>query len=135
MKDDAPLLHDDIFTEGVEPRPEKPSNIAKRIVVAKGDVAKGFAEADFVIERTYTSKPVHQGYIEPQGVVANYAEDGQAMVWCSSQGQFLIRDLCANMLGLETSSLKVIPAEIGGGFGGKTTVYLEPLALMVVAQK
>ncbi len=131
MKADAPLLHDDLFTEGVEPRPETPSNIAKRIVVSKGDIEKGFAEADIVIERTYTTKAVHQGYIEPQGCVANYAEDGQAMVWCSSQGQFVIRDLCITMLGMEASSLKVIPAEIGGGFGGKTTVYLEPLALML----
>jgi CO/xanthine dehydrogenase Mo-binding subunit len=131
MKDGAPLLHDDIFTEGVDPKPEKPSNVAKRIFVGKGDLEKGFAEADIVIERSYSSKPVHQGYIEPQGCVANYAEDGQAMVWCSSQGQFLIRDLCVNMLGMEASSLKVIPAEIGGGFGGKTTVYLEPLALML----
>ena len=131
MQPDAPLLHDDLFTEGVEPKPETPSNIAKRIFVGKGDIAKGFAESDIVIERTYTTKPVHQGYIEPQGCVANYAEDGQAMVWCSSQGQFVIRDLCITMLGMEASSLKVIPAEIGGGFGGKTTVYLEPLALML----
>jgi CO/xanthine dehydrogenase Mo-binding subunit len=131
MRDDAPLLHDDLFTEGVEPKPERPSNIAKRIVVGRGDVARGFADADLVIERRYTTKPVHQGYIEPQACVANYAEDGQAMVWCSSQGQFLIRDLCVSLLGMETSSLKVIPAEIGGGFGGKTTVYLEPLALML----
>ncbi len=131
MGDSAPLLHDDLFTEGVEPKPEKPSNVAKKIVVAKGDLEKGFAEADIVIERTYSSKPVHQGYIEPQGCVANWAEDDQAMVWCSSQGQFMIRDLCCTMLGLETSSLKVIPAEIGGGFGGKTTVYLEPLALLL----
>jgi CO/xanthine dehydrogenase Mo-binding subunit len=131
MNPDAPLLHDDLFTEGVEPRPGTPSNVAKRIFVGKGDIEQGFRDADIVIERAFTTKPVHQGYIEPQGCVAHYPEDGQAMVWCSSQGQFLIRDLCVNMLGMPASALKVIPAEIGGGFGGKTTVYLEPLALML----
>ncbi|MBI1180336.1 MAG: molybdopterin-dependent oxidoreductase [Alphaproteobacteria bacterium] len=131
MKPDAPLLHDDLFTQNVEPKPEKPSNVAQRIFVGKGDMEKGFSEADIVIERHFTTKPVHQGYIEPQACVANFAEDGQAVVWCSSQGQFLIRDLCVNMLGMEASDLKVIPAEIGGGFGGKTTVYLEPLALVL----
>jgi CO/xanthine dehydrogenase Mo-binding subunit len=65
MAEDAPLLHDNIFTAGIEPKPEKPSNIAKVVRFAKGDVEAGFEEADVVIERRYTTKPVHQGYIEP----------------------------------------------------------------------
>src|ERR1700689_3057521 len=57
MAPDAPVLHDDMFTQGVEPKPEKPSNIAKKITFTKGDIAKGFAEAEIVIERKYTTKP------------------------------------------------------------------------------
>ncbi len=131
MKPDAPLLHDDMFTEGIEPTPETSSNIAKKMVIGFGDVDDGFAKADVIIERTLKTAPVHQGYIEPHACVATISEDGQAVVWCSSQGQFVIRDLCSQLLGMEAADVRVIPAEIGGGFGGKTTVYLEPVALML----
>ena len=57
------------------------------------------------------------------------AADGQCQVWSSSQGQFMVAHLCAKVLGLDIANIRVTPAEIGGGFGGKTTVYLEPLAL------
>src|SRR5580698_10200470 len=63
MADGAPILHDDMFTAGVNPKPTKPSNIAKVVTFKKGDVGAGFAEADVIIEGTYTTKPVHQGYI------------------------------------------------------------------------
>jgi len=131
MRDDAPVLHDDLFTSGVDPAPTKPSNVASRTEFVLGDVAKGFGEAEVVIERKYTTQPVHQGYIEPHAVVASVAADGMATIWCSSQGQFMVREFCAKLLKLEDASIRVIPAEIGGGFGGKTTVYLEPLALVL----
>lgn len=126
---DAPLLYDDMITQGVTPAPTKPSNVAKKTVFGRGDVQSAFASAAHVIERTYKTAAVHQGYIEPHACVASYGADGQSTVWCSSQGQFLVRALTAKILDLPLSDLKVIPAEIGGGFGGKTTVYLEPVAL------
>jgi CO/xanthine dehydrogenase Mo-binding subunit len=129
MKPDAPLLHDDLFTQGVDPRPTRPSNIAKRVAFAKGDAEAGFREADVIIERRYTTKPVHQGYIEPHACVVSMAADGQCTIWSSSQGQFMVRAYCAKLLGIDISQIRAIPAEIGGGFGGKTLVYLEPLAL------
>src|SRR5581483_1586466 len=129
MAPDAPLLHDNMFTIGVEPKPAKPSNIAKRVEFALGDLAAGFAKPDVVIEREFLTRPVHQGYIEPHACVARVSEDGQAELWCTTQGQFIVRGFCAKLLGMEVSKLKVTPSEIGGGFGGKTVVYLEPLAL------
>ncbi|MGH7046761.1 MAG: xanthine dehydrogenase family protein molybdopterin-binding subunit [Stellaceae bacterium] len=129
MQPDAPLLHDDLYTQGVDPKPTKPSNIAKRITFVKGDVDAGFREADVIIERRYTTKPVHQAYIEPHACVVSYASDGQCTIWSSSQGQFMVRAYCAKLLGIDISDIRAIPAEIGGGFGGKTLVYLEPLAL------
>src|SRR5262249_22461673 len=57
------------------------------------------------------------------------AADGAAQIWASSQGQFMIRAYCAKLLGLDMAQIRVMPAEIGGGFGGKTLVYLEPVAL------
>ena len=129
MKPDAPLLHEDMITEGVEPTPDKPSNVFKKVAFASGDVEAGFAAADAVVERAFTTKPVHQGYIEPHAVVASAGEDGQCQIWCSTQGQFTVRAYCANLLGMDMADIRVTPSEIGGGFGGKTVVYLEPIAL------
>ena len=131
MRPDAPLLHEDMITEGMDPPPSKPSNIAKRIEFSKGDVAAGFAQADVIVEREYNTQPVHQGYIEPHACMANFSEDGQAELWVTTQGHYIVRAHCARLLGLEISKLRVTASEIGGGFGGKTVVYLEPVALML----
>ena len=134
MADDAPILHDDLFTDGVTPTPDKPSNVAKRMEFKLGDVSAGFADADVTIERSFTTEPVHQGYIEPHAGVADTSEDGQIQIWCSSQGQFMVRNYTANILGIEAAQIRVMPAEIGGGFGGKTLVYLEPVAVLLSQQ-
>ncbi len=134
MKPDAPVLHAHLFTEGLEARPDLPSNIAKRNQIARGDLVAGFAAADVIMEGRYTTQAVHQGYIEPHACVASMAADGQCEVFASSQGQFMIRTYCAKILGLDIGDIRVTPAEIGGGFGGKTTVYLEPLALALSRQ-
>ena len=131
MKEDAPLLHDDLFTDGVSPKPDKPSNIAKRMEFVLGDIENGFSKADVVVEKEFTTKPVHQGYIEPHACVADTSEDGKIHIHCSSQGQFMVRQFCARVLDVEISNITVVPAEIGGGFGGKTTVYLEPTAALL----
>jgi CO/xanthine dehydrogenase Mo-binding subunit len=128
---DAPVLHDNLFTANVDPKPVKPSNVASRVAFSIGDIADGFKDADAIIEREYTTKPVHQGYIEPSACVANMSEDGTATVWSSSQGQYMIRQYCAGLLEVPASDIRVTPAEIGGGFGGKTTVWLEPHALLL----
>jgi CO/xanthine dehydrogenase Mo-binding subunit len=129
MKPDAPILHDDMITAGVSPAPRTPSNIAKRVEFGHGDVAAGFAKADVVIEREFRTKPVHQGYIEPHACVANVSGDGNAELWCTTQGHWIVRAHCARLLGMEASRIRVTASEIGGGFGAKTVVYLEPLAL------
>ena len=129
MKPDAPLLHEEQYTEGVTPRPDKPSNLAKRMVFSRGDVEAGFRQADVIIEREFNTKPVHQGYIEPQACLASYTEDGQADLWTASQGHFVIRSQCAKVLQMEVSKLRVMPTELGGGFGGKNNIYNEPLAI------
>ena len=129
MEPDAPLLHDDLFTAGLEPAPEKPSNVAKYVEFKLGDTEAGFSAAETVVERTYKTSPVHQAYIEPHACLASVSEDGQCDLWCSTQGHFVVRSYCAKLLGTEVSKIRVTASEIGGGFGGKTVVYLEPLAL------
>ncbi|MDP6351994.1 MAG: xanthine dehydrogenase family protein molybdopterin-binding subunit [Alphaproteobacteria bacterium] len=134
MRPDAPLLHEDMITRGLEPVPERPSNIAKVREFAIGDVAAGFEKADEVVEMAFTTRPVHQGYIEPHACVARFGQDGKCEIWCSTQGHFAVRAMTAAYLGLNLSDLTVTPSELGGGFGGKTVVYVEPVAL-VLARK
>ncbi len=129
MKPDAPVLHDDLFTQGVDLKPTHASNVAKVVAFSKGDIDAGFRDADVIIERRYSNAPVHQAYIEPHACVVSAAADGQCTIWSSSQGQFMVRAYCAKLLGIDISDIRAIPAEIGGGFGGKTLVYLEPVAL------
>ncbi len=134
MRPDAPVLHDFLFTGGVTPKPETPSNIANRLEFKIGDLDAGFAAADVTVERTFRTKPVHQGYIEPHACLVSVAMDGQATIWSSSQGHFMVRNATAKLTGMAVADIHAIPMEIGGGFGGKTIVYLEPLA-MILARK
>ena len=129
MAPGAPVLHDDMFTAGVNPKPTTPSNIAKVVTFKKGDVEAGFAQAEVVVEGTYTTKPVHQAYIEPHACLATYGSDGQIVIHSSSQGHFMVRAYTAKLLGIDIANIRVNPAEIGGGFGGKTLIYLEPVAV------
>ena len=131
MAEGAPIIDQTLFTAGVEPKPTKPSNIAKKIVLKSGDIEAGFAKADVIAEGRYVTAAVHQAYIEPHACVAAYAADGQCLVYASSQGHFMIRSFCAKLVGIDLANIRVIPLEIGGGFGGKTIVYLEPLALVL----
>ena len=134
MQPDAPLLFEDMITRGIEPAPNKPSNISKRIELKLGDLEAGFAAADEIVEMSFRTAPVHQGYIEPQACLARFDADGQAELWASSQGHFVIRALTARLLGMNIGNLRVYPTEIGGGFGGKNAPYVEPVVL-VLARK
>ena len=131
MQDHAPVILDDLYTETGGVFADKPSNIANHMIYEEGDVEAGFAAADLVMERSYSTAMVHQGYIEPHNALAYWNQDGHLIVESSSQGHFGIRDDLASMLMYPKSKIRVIPAEIGGGFGGKTTVYLEPLAAVL----
>lgn len=130
MKPDAPLLFPDLITRGVDP-PPKPSNISKRAEFNIGDLEAGFAAADEIVEMSFKTSPVHQAYIEPQGCVARFDADGQSELWSSSQGHFVVRAYTARLLGMKLGDLRVYPAEIGGAFGGKTVIYVEPVAVIL----
>ena len=128
MQPDAPVLHDFLRTQGDDSAADAPTNVASRAEFTLGNVDDGFGEADVVIDRDFKTKPVHQGYIEPHACLVSVAADGRATIWSSSQGHFMVRNATAKMTGAKLSEIRAIPAEIGGGFGGKTIVYLEPLA-------
>ncbi len=134
---DAPILHERLLTmhspafrPGAWGETDAQTNLANRFEFSLGDVEAGFEEADVVVESEYTTQAVHQGYIEPHAATAHWNNDGYVTVWCSSQGHFAVRDHTSTILDLPVSRIKVVPMEIGGGFGGKGQggVYLEPLA-------
>ena len=131
MKADAPILIDRLRTDEFGKMGTEPTNIAAHIQHKRGDVEAGFAEADVIIEREFRTETVHQGYIEPHNATAIWNNDGHIEIWCSTQGAFAVRRLSAQALDVPVSQITATPLEIGGGFGGKTIVYLEPLAAML----
>ena len=131
MKEDAPILHEHMTTSSFDDRFPKQTNIASYQQLVLGDVDEGFAQADVIVEREFRTKTVHQGYIEPQSATASWSHDGRLTVWNSSQNPFGIRDNVARILGISSSKIKLVPLEIGGGFGGKLAAYLEPVAAVL----
>ena len=132
MAEGAAILHESMRTNELgETIEDKPSNVAQHFQHVKGDVDKGFADADVVVEREFDTVTVHQGYIEPHAASAIWNTDGRLHIWCSTQGAFTARDATAEVLHLPVSQVRVTPMEIGGGFGGKIPVYLEPVAGML----
>ena len=131
MKEDAPLILEDLTTEELGETTDKKSNIAKHFRFLKGDPAKGYGEADLVIEREFNTATVHQGYIETHNATAIWNADDSCTIWCSTQGAFNVRSQVAKLLQVGESKVKVVPMEIGGGFGGKISVYLEPVAALL----
>ena len=131
MKDGAKPVHDDVTTTELGERTDKVSNVASHLRFEQGDIEAGFAKADVIVEREFTTATVHQGYIEPQNAAALWNADGNLTVWTSTQGSFTAREALAGVLDVPVSRIKVVPMEIGGGFGGKIPIYLEPLAALL----
>ena len=137
LAEDAPLLHDSLTTVfrverfGPGENTGVKSNVAGHIQFKRGDLEQGFKEADVIVEREFTTQPVHQGYIEPHTSTGHWSADGHLTIWTSTQGSFTIRDSTAAILDLPPSMIKVVPMEIGGGFGGKTITYLDPVVALL----
>ncbi|HEY2017897.1 MAG TPA: xanthine dehydrogenase family protein molybdopterin-binding subunit, partial [Bryobacteraceae bacterium] len=131
MQEGAPLLHEGLESRDLGQPTNQPSNVAEHLRFAMGDIDAGFAAADLVVEREFRTATVHQGYIEPHAATALWNNDGRVLIWCSTQGAFVVRDVTACVLEIPVSRVKVTPLEIGGGFGGKIPVYLEPVAALL----
>lgn len=131
MELESVLLHDDIGNGPFSFESQNPSNIANHYSHSMGNIEEGFRDADLVVEREFKTETVHQGYIEPHNTTALWGNDGKLTIWCSTQGPFEVRDATAQILGINVSDIKVIPMEIGGGFGGKFEPYGDPVAALL----
>ena len=131
MQPGAPILLDELRTDEMGKKGSEPTNVAGHEQHKRGDVERAFQDAAVVVEREFHTATVHQGYIEPQTATALWNTDGQITIWTSTQGSFGVRDQVSEILEIPVSRIKVIPMEIGGGFGGKIGVYLEPVAALL----
>jgi CO/xanthine dehydrogenase Mo-binding subunit len=125
------LAHSAVALAGAAPAATKAVNVSQTSHVTRGDVAKGFAGSDVVIEHTYRVPMVHQGYLEPHAVLAEWDTAGNLTLWASTQGSFNTRSEVADVLGIEENRIKVIPVECGGGFGGKIRALCEPITALL----
>ena len=91
----------------------------------RGDVDQAFDEADHVIEETYHSQAINQGFLEPMACVANLEANGRLTVWASTQGPYQVRAQLASVLDMPISRIKIIAMELGGGFGAKLRLAFE----------
>ena len=128
MAADAPVLHEHVVTTGLETASRRPSNVCSRTVIANGDAEAALNAATKRADVDVRVDTSHQGYLEPQATVAEVDSNGFVTVWASTQGQFTTELMTSRILGIPQSKIKVVPMEIGGGFGGKISTHGEPVA-------
>jgi CO/xanthine dehydrogenase Mo-binding subunit len=110
---------------------DQPANVSQQASFSHGDIVKGFAESDVVVEHTYRIPMVHQGYLEPHAALCQWDAAGILTIWASTQGMFNLRSEVAEILHIPESQIKVIPMECGGGFGAKIRALVEPIAALL----
>jgi len=125
------LAHSGVAVAKTEVAPTKAVNISQQAKLGRGDVAKALAESDVIVENTYRVPMVHQGYLEPHAVLAQWDTNGQLTLYSSTQGSFNTRSEVADVLHIEENRIKVIPVECGGGFGGKIRALCEPITAIL----
>jgi CO/xanthine dehydrogenase Mo-binding subunit len=129
MQPDAPVLHPDLLSYAGRDWELPPiPNVHSHYVHDRGDLAQGLAEADFVVEHTFRTALMHQGYIEPQACVVKVGNDGSAHVWMSNKTPFRTRTEIAQALDLPKEGVVLHHVPVGGDFGGKGSPMNAPLA-------
>ena len=124
LKSSSPSVHSDLpnfegygFAMG--------NNVSALLDADRGDVAQAFKDADYIIEATFRSQGINQGFLEPMACIADVEPNGRLTIWASTQGPYQIRAQIASVFGMPVSNVKVIPMELGGGFGAKLRLAFE----------
>ena len=125
------LAHSGVAAAKTQAAATKAVNVAQQLRLTRGDVARAFADSDLVLERTYRVPMVHQGYLEPHAVLAQWDTTGLLTLWSSTQGSFNTRSEVADVLAIPENRIRVIPVECGGGFGGKIRALCEPITALL----
>ncbi len=133
LQPDAPILHPEMDRYLHIPAilPEPGTNVGNRTKIRKGDADAAFAEAEVVVEGSYSFPPADHAAMEPRVATAEIRADGRIIIRSSTQSPYGVRGIMSRCLGIPPGKLTIAVAEIGGGFGGKAGVQLEPLAYLL----
>ena len=130
VKPGSPEVHDDLSSfEGSSFAMD--GNICTLLDSDMGDVDAAFKDADYVFEDTFRSQGINQGFLEPMACVASVDPSGRINLWASTQGPYQIRAQVAEVIGVPISRIRVIPMELGGGFGAKLRMCIEAYPVML----
>jgi CO/xanthine dehydrogenase Mo-binding subunit len=137
----APLVHPDQLAyeraqmPGLHLAPVPDSNVCYHFKLRRGDVERGFAEADLVVEDTFATQFVQYAHLEPHVAVTHYDGSGLLTVWTSTMGPHTLRDMLANLLGLPQQRVRVLTHMVGGGYGSKMYLRaIHPAAALLAMQ-
>jgi len=133
LEPDAPVLHPDMADYARIPQilPQPGTNIAHHTKIRKGDTENALATAAVIVEGEYSFPPADHAAMEPRVAIAEIRADGQVIIRSATQSPFGVRSIMSTCLGIPPGKLTIQVAEIGGGFGGKAGIQLEPLAYLL----
>ncbi|MDX9897816.1 MAG: xanthine dehydrogenase family protein molybdopterin-binding subunit [Spirochaetia bacterium] len=134
LKPDAPLVHPDLgkysYIEAVF-SPQPGTNVANHTKLRKGDIDKGFEESSYVVEREYSCPSVQHVPMETHVAIVQWGHGDKVNIWTSAQSPFTVRNLFCHAFGLPHTNVRVQIPYVGGGFGGKAGIGIEPLCAVI----
>lgn len=134
IKPDAPLLHEDManYTWLKESYfPEIGTNVANRFKIRKGNVDEAFKKADVIVENRFYQPQILHVPLETHALICQWGIKDKIKIWSSAQSPFTLRDLFSAALGVPRTNVEVSIPYVGGGFGGKAGIHLEPLIALL----
>ncbi len=135
LEEDAPILHPEVNSYLGLPKPlERPSNAFARDTWSKGDIDAGFAQADLIIENTFTVPRQHQAYLEPHSCLVWLDDQRRVQIWASSKVPYLVKEQLSVALRLPKERIRLNPVAIGGDYGGKGSPMDIPLAYFLAVR-
>lgn len=140
LKPNAILVHDSVklpssgFADLAEIKPVEGTNVCTHFKLNRGDIQKGFAEADHIFEDTFTLPATQHSFLETHACIASVEPGGRITVWATTQNPFVVRTQLANIFKVPVSKVRIIVPYLGGGYGGKVYPKVEPITV-ALAQK
>jgi CO/xanthine dehydrogenase Mo-binding subunit len=135
VREDAPILHPEVNGYLGLPRPlENPSNVFVRDTWSKGSIDRGFAEADLIVENTFSVPRQHQAYLEPHSCMVWIDDQGRVQVWASSKVPYQVKEQLSVALKLPKERIRLHPVAIGGDYGGKGSPMDIPVAYFLAVR-
>ncbi len=131
IEPDAPLIHEDLgsYKHASIILPEKGTNISNHYKIRKGDIEKGFKEADFIFENDFHVPHIQHSAIENHCAIAQVDPEGKITVWAGCQSPYAVRRTLAVAFSMPLNKIRVISPAVGGGFGSKAGTTLEGIVI------